>query len=247
LKDAINTLCQDGILQVGTYFEQRVGSIGNDTNLVHEQYVEDDEDEEDEEPETITIDTTSSGGSEQGGSTATSSGTQSKTVDTTSPSTVFNCPQCGEELEDTSCECGFEFSASEVSEGKISVEGASTEQLLEKFGIEEPVGPKIRPHPVMGTIDADNKPDLIDQIERETQGWEIHEATITVDGVLTGDDLSEYGINADALSEHVTLNETFDITPDEPMTHNSFLALLWDLNVPQNASLSVKLQVNKNE
>ncbi len=247
LKDAINTLCQDGILQVGTYFEQRVGSIGNDTNLVHEQYVEDDEDEEDEEPETITIDTTSSGGTEQGGSTATSSGTQSQTVDTTSPSTAFNCPQCGEELEDTSCECGFEFSASEVSEGKISVEGASTEELLEEFGIEEPAGPKIRPHPVMGTIDADNKPDLIDQIERETQGWEIHEAMITVDGVLTGDDLSEYGINADALSEHVTLNEELEITPDEPMTHNSFLALLWDLKIPENASISVKLQVNKNE
>ena len=247
LKTAINTLCQDSVLKVGTYFEQRVGSIGNDTNLVHGQYVEDDEDEEDEEPETITIDTTSSGGTEQGGSTATSSGTQSKTVDTTSPSTAFNCPQCGEELEDTSCECGFEFSASEVTEGKISVEGASTEELLDKFGIEEPAGPKIRPHPVMGTIDADNKPDLIDQIERETQGWEIHEATITVDGVLTGDDLSDYGINADALSEHVALNEEFEITPDEPMTHNSFLALLWDLNVPKNASLSVKLQVNKNE
>jgi len=247
LKDAINTLCQDGILQVGTYFEERVGSIGNDTNLVHEQFVEDDEDEEEEEPETITIDTTGSGGTEQGGSTTTSSGTESQTVDPTSPSTAFNCPQCGEELEDTSCECGFEFSASEVAEGKISVEGASTEELLEEFGIEEPAGPKIRPHPIMGTIDADNKPDLIDQIERETQGWEIHEATITVDGVLSGDDLSEYGINADALSEHVTLNETFEITPDEPMTHNSFLALLWDLNVPENASLSVKLQVNKNE
>jgi hypothetical protein len=99
----------------------------------------------------------------------------------------------------------------------------------------------------MGTIDADNKPDLIDQIERETQGWEIHEATITVDGVLSGDDFTEFGINADALSEHVTLNETFEITPGEPMTHDSFLALLWDLSVPENASVSVKLQVDKNE
>jgi len=247
LKDAINTLCQDGILKVGTYFEERVGSIGNDTNLVHEQYVEDDEDEVDDEPETITIDTTSSGATDEGGSATASSGTESQTVGPASPSTAFNCPQCGEELEDTSCECGFEFSASEIAEGKVSVEGASTEELLEEFGIEEPVGPKIRPHPIMGTIDADNKPDLIDQIERETQGWEIHEATITVDGVLTGDDLSEYGINADALSEHVTLNETFEITPDEPMTHDSFLALLWDLSVPENASLSVKLQVDKNE
>jgi len=247
LKAAINTLCQDGVLKVGTYFEQRVGSIGNDTNLVHKQYVENDEDEEDKEPETITIDTTSSGITGHDESTEVDNGTGSRSAGPTSPSTAFSCPQCGEELEDTSCECGFEFSASEVAEGVISVKGASTEELLDKFGIEEPVGPKIRPHPIMGTIDADNKPDLIDQIERETQGWAIHEATITVDGVLTSNDLSEYGINADALSDHVTLNETFEITPDEPMTHNSFLALLWDLNVPENASLSVKLQVNKNE
>jgi len=248
LRDAINALCKDGVLKVGTYFQERVGSIGNDTNLVHEQYVEDDdEDTEDDEAETITIDTGGSGGTGQGGSTTASVGTGGKTIEPTSPSTAFNCPQCGEELEDTTCECGFEFSASDVTEGKVSVEGASTEELLDKFGIEEPDGPTIRPHPAMGAIDADNKPDLIDQIERETQGWEIHEATITVNGVLSGDDLTEYGINADALSDHVTLNETFEIAPSEPMTHSSFLALLWDLSVPENATLSVKLQVDKNE
>jgi hypothetical protein len=99
----------------------------------------------------------------------------------------------------------------------------------------------------MGTIDADNKPDLIDQLEREIQGWEIHEATITVEGILTADDLGEYGINADALSERVSLDETFEITPDEPINHQSFLGLMWDLNVPENASLSVSLEVDKGE
>ncbi len=252
LEDAIKSLCQEGVIKVGGYFEERIRSLGNDTNLVHEQYISDDDDEGDEyETNTITVDT--SGGDTTGSSETTiSDGTTTETGnlgggEATVSKTAFSCPQCGEELEDTSCECGFEFDASDVTEGKVSVEGASVDQLLDEFGIEEPEGPRIRPHPVMGTIDADKKPDLIDQIERETQGWDIHEATITVKGVLTSEDLSEYGINADALDERVSLNETFEINPDEPLEHSSFLALLWDLHVPEKASLSVKMQVDKNE
>lgn len=251
LEDAIKSLCQDGVLKVGGYFEERVRSLGNDTNLVHEQYVSDDDDEEEEETNTITVDT--SGGDDTGGSETTTVGETTTGTGTlnggesTSAETAFSCPQCGEELESTSCECGFEFDASDVVEGKVSVEGATVDELLDEFGIEEPEGPKIRPHPIMGTLDADNKPDLIDQIERETQGWDIHEATITIDSVLTNDDLGEYGINADALDERVNLDETFEITPDEPLDHDSFLALLWDLKVPEKASLSVKMQVDKNE
>ena len=253
LEDVIKSLCKDGIIKVGEYFEEQVHSLGNDTNLVHEQYISDDEDEEEEEEETNTITVDTSGG-ETGGSTGgtTTGGTTSLTGthsggETTTSETAFSCPQCGEELESTACDCGFEFDATDVVEGNVAVEGASVDDLLDEFGIEEPEGPKIRPHPIMGTIDADNKPDLIDQIERETQSWDIHEATITIEGVLTSDDLSEFGINADALDERVSLDETLEITPDEPLDHSSFLALLWDLNVPENASLSVKLQVNKNE
>jgi len=252
LEDTIKSLCQDGVLKVGGYFEERVRSLGNDTNLVHEKYVsDDDDDEEEEETNTITVDT--SGGYSTGGSGKTTSGETTTGTGTlsggesTTAETAFSCPQCGEELESTSCECGFEFDASDVVEGKVSVEGATVDELLDEFGIEEPEGPKIRPHPIMGTLDADNKPDLIDQIERDTQGWDIHEATIMIDGVLTSDDLGEYGINADALDERVNLDETFEITPDEPLNHDSFLALLWDLKVPEKASLSVKMQVSKNE
>lgn len=249
LKDGINTLCQSGTLKVGTYFDQHVGSVGNDTTLVHEQHVETDEEEENEDPETITIDTTGSGVGGDGETTITGTGTGTGTpsIGPTSPSTVFDCPQCGEVLEDTTCECGFEFGASDVTDGKISVEGATMEKLLEEFGIEKPQEPKIRPYPAMGTIEANNKPELIDQLERETQGWEIHEATVSVDSVLTGNDLSKYGINASELSENVTLDETFKIMPDNPMTQGSFLGLLSNLNVPEYASLSVKLKVNKSE
>lgn len=249
LEEAINSLCQDGVLKVGGYFEERVGSLGNDTNLVHEQYVDDEEDDEDDE-DTITIDTggdSTSGDGDSEGGTITDPGGSGETGLSTTAATAFNCPQCGETLEDTTCECGFEFDGSDVADGTISVEGATTEELLEEFGLEEPSGPKVRPYPPMGTIDADNKPDLIDQLEREIQGWEIHEATITVEGILTADDLGEYGINADALSERVSLDETFEITPDEPINHQSFLGLMWDLNVPENASLSVSLEVDKGE
>ena len=248
LEDAINSLCRDGVIQVGTYFEQRVGSLGSDTNLVHEQYIVDEEDEDDEEA-TITIDTTQTSSPTQ---TETETGgndsTEGESAGTSVGASAFACPQCGEELRGTSCECGFEFDASDVREGKVSVEGATTDELLDNFGIDEPARPSVRPHPMMGTIDADNKPDLIDRLERDIGiEWEIHEAEITVNGTLTADDLKEYGISADALSERVTLNETFEFVPDEPLSRQAFLSLVWDLSVPEKATLSVSLQVDKNE
>jgi hypothetical protein len=254
LEDAIDSLCRDGVIQVGNYFEQSVGSLGNDTNLVHQQYVTDEEDEEDDD-DTITIDTTGGDGGDGGGGGVTTTGGTTTTTgggdgggSTTTATTAFNCPQCGDELVDNSCECGFEFTATDLKEGKVSVEGATTEELLEEFGIDEDVGPKIRPHPPMGTIDADNKPDLIDQLERDIGiEWEVHEAEITVEGQLTSDDLEDYGLSIDALDERVTLDETFNIDPDEPFSRQGFLSLVWDLNVPENASVSVSLQVDKDE
>jgi hypothetical protein len=254
LEDAIDSLCRDGVIQVGNYFEQSVGSLGNDTNLVHEQYVTEEEDEEDDD-DTITIDTTGGDGGDGGGGGVTTTGGTTTTTgggdgggSTTTATTAFNCPQCGDELVDNSCECGFEFTATDLREGKVSVEGATTEELLEEFGIDEDVGPKIRPHPPMGTIDADNKPDLIDQLERDIGiEWEVHEAEITVEGQLTSADLEDYGLSIDALDERVTLDETFNIDPDEPFSRQGFLSLVWDLNVPENASVSVSLQVDKDE
>ncbi len=254
LEDAIDSLCRDGIIQVGNYFEKRVGSLGSDTTLLHEQYIEEDEDNEDES--TITIDTTSTASTaskaSNGGTTSTGATTKPDTGSTKEKdksSAAFECPQCGTELEGSVCvECNFEFSASDIHEGKVSVEGLSTEDMLNAFGIEEESGPKIRPHPIMGTLDADNKPDIIDTLERELGlEWKIHEVEITVDGTLTVDELSDYGISASALDQNVSLEETFTITPDKPMNKQSLLGLVMDLSVPEHASLSVKMKVNKDE
>jgi predicted RNA-binding Zn-ribbon protein involved in translation (DUF1610 family) len=243
LENAIDSLCRDGVIQVGNYFERRVGSLGSDTNLVHEQYIAE---QDDEEETTITIDTTGTDSdTDTTGEGVSSTGGGSTT---SGASSAFMCPQCGEELEGTSCECGFEFDASDVEEGIISVEGATRDELMEKFGLDKPERPSVRPHPVMGTIDADNKPDIIDQLERDIGiEWEIHEAEITVKGTLTTDDLEEYGISADALDNRVTIHESFEFSPEEPLSRQSFLSLVWDLSVPEKATLSVSLQVDKNE
>lgn len=247
LRDIIDSLCRDGVIQVGNYFDESFGSLGNETCLTHEQYVTNEENEKDDEGNSITIDTSGGSTTTTTGGTTTTTGTGGGSS-TTSVTTTFSCPQCSEELKSTSCDCGFEFSATDIREGTVSVEGASTEELLDKFGIEQDGKPTIRPHPPMGTIDADNKPDLIDQLEREIQtSWDVHESEITVEGQLTSDDLEDYGLNIDALDEKVTLDEKFNINPDKPFSRQGFLSLVWGLNVPENASISVSLEVDKDE
>lgn len=249
LKDAIDSLCRDGVIKVGTYFEERVGSLGSETNLVHEQYVEEEEDNPSETETTITIDTratTTKANSESNDGTAG----EGESVSTPgSASAMFECPECGSDLESSKCdECGFEFTASDVREGKVNVEGLILDDIFEQFGIKEDDGPKIRPHPIMGTLDADNKPDIIDTLEREIGiEWGIHQANITVTGTLTADELSDYGISASALDQKVSLEETFTIAPDEPINKQSLLGLIMDLNVPEHASLSISLKVDKDD
>ena len=244
LKNAIESLCRDGVIQVGNYFEERVGSLGSETNLVHEQYIAEDDDED---PLKKFVDTTKKNKSDS----ESDSGQTGEKLDLENlPDEVkaFSCPQCGEQLEGTECKCGFEFEVIEDDDGEIVLEGATTDELLSNFTKDKPESPSVRPHPVMGTIDADNKPDLIDQLERDIGiEWEIHEAEITVKGTLTTDDLEAYGISANALNNQVTIDETFNFTPNEPMSRQSFLSLVWDLSAPEKATLSVSLQVDKNE
>jgi hypothetical protein len=201
LKDAINSLCQDGEIQVGVYFERRVGSLGNDTNIVYKKHVaeENEEEKENEEPPTLGVDTTEASDSEESESTGT--------------------PEGEEIVEDT----------------------------VGKSDVDQPETPTIEPHPGFGTIDADSKPDLIDQLDRDIQGWDVHEATITLNGTLNGNELNEYGISSSGSDTQVSLKEEFEIQFESPLNHQSFLGTLWDLNVPEDASLSVKLQVDKNE
>ncbi|ALG81906.1 ATPase AAA [Halanaeroarchaeum sulfurireducens] len=248
LEDALDDLCRDGFLKAGNYFEERLPNVGNDTNLVHEKYVE--EDDEDDETAEITIDTTgvTSAGDELDGDSTTGSPTATE-GGSGGDSGVLECPQCRRELIGNTCECGFEFDASDVKEGKVTVEGATTNEILDEFGLDnEPSGPKTQSVPIMGTLEADNKPDMIDTLERKIGiEWDIHTATITVEGTLTTEDLEHYGIAAEALNEKVSVNETFEVEPDEPFSRQSFLSLVWDLNVPEHASLDVSMQVDKNE
>ena len=247
LEEAIGSLCRDGVLKVGNYFEERVGSLGNDTNLVHGQYVT--EEDEEDGGQTITIDArgVEEGGDEGDGVSSTSGGDRDGETTATS---ALQCPECKRDLDGKECECGFEFDATDIEDGTVKIEGGSDEMIgtfLEDLGLDEPDS-KIQSYPIMGDVRADNKPDLIDELEREIGiEWEIDEATITVEGKLSIDDLEAYGINEDELDEKVHLDETFEVDPDEPISRQGFLSLLWDLNVPEKASLSVKLQVDKNE
>lgn len=251
LEDAIDALCRDGTIKVGNYFEEPVRSLGTDTSLVHEKYVETDEPEE-EEPPTITIDTSTTG---EEGEVETSGGDGETNVAgaATGKSTIFACPQCGEPLEGTSCECGFEFSATDLEDGTVTVEGADTETLLDHFGelkeeLEEQTGPDTIRHPLMGAIEADNKPDLIDALERDIGlEWEIHEAEIEVNGTLTAKDLKTRGISADDLAKHATIDETLRLSPEEPLSKQALLSVLWDFSVPEHATLAVSMEVAKNE
>jgi hypothetical protein len=247
LETAIDTLCREGVIQVGNYLQERVGSIGSDTNLVHEQFITDEDDKD--EDTTITIDATAARGSDSDEPVTQEDGPSAGRDGLGSASnSVFECPRCGEELKGNVCECGFEFDVTDVEEGTISVEGGTVDQLLDDLGMSEPERPRVRPLPIMGTIDADNKPDLIDRLEREIAiKCEIHEAEVKVMGVLGTEDLEIYGLDASALDNQVTVDETFEFTPDEPLSRQSFLSLIWDLSVPERATLSASLQVANNE
>ncbi len=252
LEDAINSLCRDGMIQVGSYFETSVGSLGNETTLVHEKYIEPDEDD-DEEPKTITVDTTGSDTTTPDTDTGETENSGSGEGGTTVVD-AFGCPECGEPLEGTKCDCGFEFSATDIEQGSVKVEGAKTEDLVKQFEElqreaedTEPTT-STQPFPTLGKLDAQSKPELIDELERQIGlEWEIHEAELTIQATLTRDDLSNRGISTGKLAEQVTVDETIDIDPNEPIAKQTFLSILWDLSVPEHASISVKAEVDKNE
>ncbi|GAA0541242.1 DUF499 domain-containing protein [Halorubrum ejinorense] len=257
LQDAIKSLCRDGEIQVGSYFEETPRTIGSDTELVHESFIEE---EEGEEPRTITAvgtktksvssGVTSQSASESGSTSAVeedesgSSGSVSREV------SVFECPQCGEELSGSECDnCGFEVSASEVEDGSVTVEGASTEDLLTQLGDEteggEDSGPNVRPHPPMGTMAERTIPDLIDRVDREIKlDWSIHSVDLVVTGSLGGDDVGQFGLSEE-YADSVEIDETFSVEPDEPMRKTDLTNFLMDLVVPENASVELSLKVVK--
>lgn len=253
LTDAIQSLCQDEVLKVGTYFGQRVGSIGSDTVLVHEDYVQTVE-EEDDEPATITVDSTTS--KKTGDGSDTSAGPGEAGEETSAASQVFSCPQCGDELQGTTCDCGFEFDASDIKEGIVTVEGGNTSDLVKQFGelkdeVEEEdlEGSTTTRFPLMDEFDAEDKPGLIDGLERELGiDWRIHTLHLTYTGTLTEDGVARRGLDAETLADQVTVEETLTISPDTPLSRDDLLNdVLLRLDVPADAEFRVWMEVEKSD
>ncbi|WP_143095830.1 hypothetical protein [Natronobacterium haloterrestre] len=261
LKDAIQSLCRDEVIKVGTYFGERVGSIGNDTVLVHEDYVQTVEEEDDDDATaTITVDSTSVGGtgtsSTSSGGTTSSSETDEGSGGTSGAGQIFTCPQCGDELQGTSCDCGFEFDASDIKEGKVTVEGGDATELVQTFEelkdeVEEEdlEGTTTTRFPVMGALDADDKPSLIDTLERELGiEWTIHTVSLSYTGTLAADGVASRGLDADSLADQVEVDETLIISPEEPLSRDALLNdVLLRLDVPDDASFEVWMEVEKGE
>jgi len=259
LKDAIQSLCRDEVIKAGSYFGERVGSIGSDTVLVHKDYVQTAEDDDDDETTTITVDATATGGVSEGGSSGgveTNSGTGEAGETASGAGQVFACPQCGDELQGTSCDCGFEFNASDIKEGDVTVEGGDASTLVETF---EDLTDEVKEEdlessttsrfPVMGELDAEDKPSLIDSLERELGiVWTIHTVNLSYTGKLTADGVASRGLDADSLADQVEVDETLTISPNEPLSRDSLLnEVLLRLDVPDDASFEVWLEVEKGE
>jgi hypothetical protein len=256
LRDTVTNLCRDGVIRVGTYFEEWVGSLGSDTTLVHADYVQL-TDDEDDEPATITMDATQSSNESQSGQTSSPAGPGGSTSSTATSEAqqVFECPQCGEELQGTSCDCGFEFDASDLEEGNVTVEGGDATDLVQTFeNLQEEVegedleGTSTTRFPVMGALDADDKPALIDNLDRELGvGWLIHTINLSYNGTLTADGVASRGLDADSLTD-VEVDETLTISPDEPLSRNELLNdVLLQLDVPDDVSFEIWLEVEKDE
>ena len=254
LTDAIQSLCQDEVLKVGTYFGQRVGSIGSDTVLVHKDYVQTVEPDDDDGPATIGIDSTAPEGG--GDSSDSSTGTGGPEVGTSQGSQVFSCPQCGNELQGTECECGFEFDASDIKEGKITVEGGNTADLVNQFEelkdeVEEKdlEGMTTTRFPLMDEFDAEDKPGLIDGLERELGiDWKIHNVHLTYTGTLAEDGLTSRGLDADNFADRVTVEETLRISTNTPLSRDDLLNdVLLRLDVPDDAEFEVWMEVEKGD
>jgi len=259
LRDAIESLCREGVIRVGSYYEQTPGNIGSDTELVHEDYIAEEEEEDEAEPRTISAITDpgriegngetagetegsedAGGSSEQGGSEVSGS------------VAAFACPQCGEQLPGSECDnCGFEFDSTDVDEGRVTVEGATTEQLLDGLRVRSEdgatSGPTVRSYPAMGTIDEETIPDLIDRVDREAKlDWAIHSFELTAEGPLDGNDIGQFGIGEE-YADAVTIEEDFEVEPAEPIRKGDLTNFLMDLEVPGKASVELVLQVATDE
>jgi hypothetical protein len=260
-EEYVGSLGSDTVLVAASYVDTGTDDEGGDA---------------DDEPATITIDPT--GSTSGGGDTATagSAGSKGPTGASTSSSTqsassgsatesrsgaaeAFHCPQCGAELADSECtNCGFSFETSDLEDGTVTVEGGSADELIRQFNglhppetdVEAEMGTQsVERYPPFASIEADNKPSLIDSIERKVESsWEIHEATVMRMGGLAAEEFSHHGLDggldaSTGVEEELTL--TIDPEPDSPLSAQDLLGVMSALDAPADAGFEVWLKVNK--
>lgn len=101
----------------------------------------------------------------------------------------------------------------------------------------------------MGEFDADDKPGLIDGLERELgMDWKIHTLNLSYTGTLDDDGVASRGLDADSLADSVTVDETLTISPDTPLSRDNLLNdVLLRLDVPDDAEFGVWMEVEKSD
>lgn len=264
LQDALSELCREETVEVGAYFGESVGSFGSDTMVLHEQYVE----EPDGGGETITVDTRSP---DSGGATTDSPSTGSVTSDgstsisdqsdaggastTGDHERIFECPQCGRSLDGTVCECGFEFDATDITSGEVKVEGGSVDELIDALNDVDPGDietekaagntPATARYPAFGTFEKNDKPSLIDGLERQLDpGVRIHKLHLEYTGTLDETAVSNRGLDGLGLAGQVTTNEELTVTFPNPIGRQALLNdILLTVAVPDDATLELWLEV----
>ncbi|MEZ3145758.1 hypothetical protein [Halobaculum sp. MBLA0143] len=247
LEDAIDRLCREERIKVGNYFGESVGSLGSETTIVHEQYVDD---PDDGGGETITIDTTTP--SESGGGSTSTGGGSGGTVGVSGGSpeqTAFECPQCGDRLDGTTCACGFEFDVTDLEDGTVEVEDGDVDELLDGLGGADGTDDEqtLERVPAYGRLEATDLPTLIDTLEREVSvSAEVHRAEVGYSGTLSAAAVETRGLGTDGVVDTVETDETLDIEFGEPVARDRlFNEVLLGLSTPEDATFEVTLEVER--
>lgn len=115
-------------------------------------------------------------------------------------------------------------------------------------GQSEKTTPVIETFPAVPPLSADNKFSLVDDLERQVNSsWDIHELKLTVDAFLSDSDLGKHGLTGYSELDGTSLRERFEFNPDSPLSKRRVLDIIEDLDIPNSASIDVRMEVEKHE
>jgi hypothetical protein len=221
-KETIKDLCADGVISVDGTINNRPRSVGSNSMIVHGDYVAQTEEQE-------TSDETAEFGGVDTGATTSGAGSPSTGQVGASGSTGTSGTTGGVG--------GTSSSGSNSQTDEQDTEAEESETTTTTF-------------PPMPPLEADNKFSLVDELERQMgSDWEVHHLTVGIEASLSDDDLVQYGLDGyTELANRTEIDEelTMDAS-DAPLSKRRVLDIVEDLDVPQVASLSVRMEVDKNE